>query len=47
MQGASSSLPHPSPGCEVESSVSGIAVQALLQATSLLHYMVSSPAPGL
>ena len=46
VQGASDYLPHPSPGCEVESSVFGIAVRALLQATSLLHCMVSSPAPG-
>ena len=46
MQGASDFLPHPSSGCEVESSVFGIVVWALLQATSLPHCMVSSPAPG-
>ena len=45
-QGASDSLPHPSPGCEVEASVFGIAVQALLQATSLPICMESSPAPS-
>ena len=46
VQGASDSLPHPSPGSEVEASVFGIAVQAFLQATSLPHCMVSSSAPG-
>ena len=45
-QGASDSLPHPSPGREVEASVFGIAVRALLQATSLPNCMESSPAPG-
>ena len=45
-QGAADSLPHPSPGRVVESSVFGITVQALLQATSLPHCMESSPAPG-
>ena len=40
-QGASDSLSHPSPGREVEASVFGLAVRALLQATSL-----PSPAPG-
>ena len=45
VQGASDSLPHPSPGSEVEASIFGIAVRALLQATSLPHCMVSS-APG-
>ena len=44
VQGASDSLPHPSPGCEVESSVFGIAVRALLQAPFLPHCMVFSPA---
>ena len=34
-QGASESLPHPSPGREVDSSVFGIAVWTLLQATPL------------
>ena len=34
-QGASDSLPHPSPGREAKSSVFGIVVRALLQATSL------------
>ena len=46
IQGASDSLPHPSPGRVVEASVFGIAVRALLQATSLPHCMESSPAPG-
>ena len=45
-QGASDSLPHPSPGREVEASVFGIAVRALLQASSLPNCMESSPAPG-
>ena len=45
-QGASDSLPHPSPGREVEASVFGIAVRTLLQATSLPSCMESSPAPG-
>ena len=45
-QGASDSLPHPSPGCEVEASVFGIAVQTLLQATSLTRCMESSPELG-
>ena len=45
-QGASDSLPHPSPGCEVESSVFGIAVRALLQATSLPNCMDAYLAPG-
>ena len=46
VQGASDSLPHPSPGREVVASVFGVAVRALLQATSLPLGMVSSPAPG-
>ena len=46
VHGASDSLPRPSPVSEVEASVFGIAVRALLQATSLPHCMVSSPAPG-
>ena len=46
VQGASDSLLQPSPGCEAETSVFGIAVRVLLQATSLPHCMVSSPAPG-
>ena len=46
VQGASDSLPHPSSGCEVEGSIFGIAVRALLQATSLPHCMESSSAPG-
>ena len=41
-QGASDSLPHPSPRREVESSVFGIAVRALLQATSLPNCMDAS-----
>ena len=46
VQGASDSLLLPSPGSEVEASVLGIAVWVLLQATSLPHCRVSSPAPG-
>ena len=46
VQGVSDSLPRPSPRSEVEASVFGIAVRALLQATSLPHCMVSSPAPA-
>ena len=46
VQGASDSLLHPSPRCEAETSVFGIAVRVLLRATSLPHCMVSSPAPG-
>ena len=46
LQGASDSLPHPSPGSEVEASVFGIAVRALLLATSLPHCIVPSSAPG-
>ena len=46
VQGASDSLPHPSPGSEVEASAFDIAVWVLLQATSLPHCMVSFPAPG-
>ena len=46
VQGASDSLPHPSPGREVVASVFGVAVRALLQATSLPHGMDASPAPG-
>ena len=34
-QGASESLPYPSPGCEVDASVFGITVRTLLQATPL------------
>ena len=45
-QGASDSRPHPFSGREVEASVFGIAVRALLQATSLPHCLESSPAPG-
>ena len=45
-QGASDSLPHPSPGRGVEASVFGIAVPTLLQATPLTHCMESSPEPG-
>ena len=46
VQGASDSLLHPSPGCEAEISVFGIAVRVLLRAASLPHCMVSSPVPG-
>ena len=46
VQGASDSLPHPSPGREAGAFVFGVAVQALLQATSLPHGMDASPAPG-
>ena len=46
VQSASDSLPHPSPGHEVVAFVFGIAVRALLQATSLPHGMDASPAPG-
>ena len=46
VQGASDSLPHPSPGREVMASVFGVAERALLQATSLPHGMGASPAPG-
>ena len=42
-QGASDSLPHPSPGSEVEASVFGIAVRMLLQAKPLTRCMESSP----
>ena len=42
-QGASDSLPHPSPGREVEASVFGIAVLTLLQTTPLPPCMESSP----
>ena len=45
-QGASDSLPHPSPGLEVEASVFGVTVRALLQATSFPNCMDASPAPG-
>ena len=41
-QGASDSLPHPSPGREVEAFGFGIAVRTLLQATSLQRCMESS-----
>ena len=44
-QGASESLPHPSSGREVDASVFGIAVWALLQATPLNVVMESSPTP--
>ena len=44
VQGASDPLPHSSPGGEVVAS--GIAVRALLQATSLPLGMDDSPAPG-
>ena len=46
VQGASDSLPHPSPGREVVASGFGVAVRALLQATPLPHGMDASPAPG-
>ena len=46
VQGASVSLPHSSPGREVVASVFGVAVRALLQATSLPLGMDVSPAPG-
>ena len=46
VQGASDSLPHSSPGREVVASVFGVAVRALLQATSLPLGMDVSPAPG-
>ena len=46
VQGTSVALPHPSPGSEVEASVFGISVRALLLATSLPLCMVSFPAPG-
>ena len=45
-QGASDSLPHPSPVREVKASVFGIAVRALFQATSLPNCMDASPAPA-
>ena len=45
-QGASDSLPHPSLRREVEASVFGITVRALLQATSLPNFMDASPSPG-
>ena len=44
VQGASDSMPHSSPGCEVVAS--GIAVRALLLATSLPLGMDVSLAPG-
>ena len=46
VQGASNSLPHPSPGREVVASVFDVVVRALLQATTLPHGMDASPAPG-
>ena len=46
VQGVSDSLPHPSPGREVVASVFGIAVRALLLATSLPHGMDASLVPG-
>ena len=46
VQGASDSLPHSSPGHEVVAFVFGVAVRALLQATSLPLGMDVSPAPG-
>ena len=46
VQGASDSLPHSSPGGEVVASVSGIAVRALLLATSIPLGMDVSLAPG-
>ena len=46
VQGASDSLPHSSSRCEVVASVFGIAVRALLQATSLPLGMDVSLAPG-
>ena len=45
-QGASDSLPHPSPGREVEASVFGVAVRALLLVMSLPNCMDASPALG-
>ena len=45
-QGASESLPHPSPGHEVDASVFSIAVRMLLQATPLTRSMDFSPEPG-
>ena len=46
VQGASDSLPHSFPGREVVASVFGVAVRALLQATSLPLGMDASTAPG-
>ena len=46
VQGGSDSLPHSSPGGEVVASVSGIAVRALLLATSLLLGLDVSLAPS-
>ena len=46
VQGASDSLPHSSPWREVGTSVFGVAVRALLQATSLPLGMDGSLAPG-
>ena len=46
-QGASESLPHPSPGREVNAFACGIAVQTLLQATPLHVVIESWPLPRL
>ena len=46
VQGASDSLPHSFPGREVVDSVFGVAVRALLQATSLPLGIDASPTPG-
>ena len=48
-QGASESLPHPSPGREVNASVLGMAVRMLLQATPLTrsHGILSYARPGI
>ena len=46
VQSASDSMPHSSPGREVVASGFGVAVQALLQATSLPLGMDTSPALG-
>ena len=48
-QGASESLPHPSPGREVDASVFGIAVQTLLLATPLTrsHGILPYAGPGI
>ena len=47
-QGASESLPHPSPGREVDASVFGIAVRTLFQATPLTcSHGIPYTGPGL
>ena len=45
-QGASESLPHPSPGREVNASVFGIVLQTLLQATPLSRSLGFLPYAG-